>query len=79
MADLWTRRKDNVVRKGKEGRGITALVLLTFSANSSRGRREIVGVAAMSSFVGDGVILVITITVMCYSYSYDYDYDYNYS
>lgn len=76
MADLWTRRKDNVVRGRKEGRG---LVLLTFSANSSRGRREIVGVAAMSSFVGDGVILVITITVMCYSYSYDYDYDYNYS
>lgn len=43
--------------------------LLTFSANSSRGRREIVGVAAISSFVGDGVILVIIITVMCYSYS----------
>lgn len=78
MADLWTRRKDNVVR-GKKGRGMTVLVLLTFSANSSRGRREIVGVAAMSSFVGDGVILVITITVMCYSYNYDYDYDYNYS
>lgn len=55
------------------------LVLLTFSANSSRGRREIVGVSAMSSFVGDGVILVIIITVMCYSYSYSYDYDYSYS
>lgn len=77
MADLWTRRKDNVVR-AEGGKGDNeALVLLTFSANSSRGRREIVGVAAMSSFVGDGVILVITITVMCYSY--DYDYDYNYS
>lgn len=58
-------------KEGDGGKG--ALVLLTFSANSSRGRREIVGVAAMSSFVGDGVILVITITVMCYSYSYDYD------
>lgn len=68
-------RKEGEGGKGDNG----ALVLLTFSANSSRGRREIVGVAAMSSFVGDGVILVITITVMCYSYSYDYDYDYNYS
>jgi len=32
---------------------------LTFSANSSRGRREIVGVALMSSLVGDGVIIAI--------------------
>lgn len=38
---------------------IFTIYQLTFSANSSRGRREIVGVALMSSLVGDGVIMAI--------------------
>lgn len=59
-------------KRVRGGGGVAELKLLTFSANSSRGRREIVGVAAISSFVGDGVILAIIITVMCYSYSYSY-------